>query len=258
MSISEDQDWRPEGRAFLKSDRWEEWRGGANDQKSGVPAPALQKPVPQGTTVVSLPNPKADGLGALSLTEAIARRRTERQYADSPLSLGELSFLLWATQGVHEVVREGTATRRTVPSGGARHPFETYLYVDRVSSLEVGLYRYLAIDHQLALIATATDLDARIDAGINNQKRGAAVVFVWSAIPYRTEWRYGFLSHKLIALDAGHVCQNLYLAATAIGAGVCAIDAYDQTKIDAAIGVDSRDELTVYCATVGKLHIHDV
>jgi SagB-type dehydrogenase family enzyme len=258
MSISKDQDWRPEGRAFLKSDRWEEWRGGANDQKSGVPAPALQKPVPQGTTIVSLPDPKADGLGALSLTEAIARRRTERQYAESPLSLGELSFLLWATQGVHEVVREGTATRRTVPSGGARHPFETYLYVDRVSSLEVGLYRYWAIEHQLALVATAADLGARIDAGINNQKRGAAVVFIWSAIPYRTEWRYGFLSHKLIALDAGHVCQNLYLAATAIGAGVCAIDAYDQTKIDAAIGVDGRDELTVYCATVGKLHLHDV
>jgi len=71
--------------------------------------------------------------------------------------------------------------------------------------------------------------------------------------PYRTEWRYGFLSHKLIALDAGHVCQNLYLAATAIGAGVCAIDAYDQRKIDAAIGVDGRDELTVYCATGGQL-----
>jgi len=253
MPISKDESWRSEGRAFLKSDRWEEWRNGANDQKSGVPVPALQRPVPQGAKIVSLPDPRATGLGGLSLTEAIARRRTERQYAASSLSLGELSFLLWATQGVHEVVREGTALRRTVPSGGARHPFETYLYVDRVSGLEVGLYRYLSIEHQLALVAASTDLGARIDAGINNQKRGAAVVFVWSTIPYRTEWRYGFLSHKLIALDAGHVCQNLYLAAAAIGAGVCAIDAYDQTKLDAAIGVDGRDELTVYCATVGKL-----
>ncbi len=253
MRTSKDENWRSEGRAFLKSDRWEEWRSGANDQKSGVPAPALQKAVPEGATLVSLPDPKANGIGNLSLTEAITRRRTERQYSASPLSLGELSFLLWATQGVHEIVREGTALRRTVPSGGARHPFETCLYVDRVSGLEVGLYRYLSIEHQLALLAASGDLGARIDAGINNQRRGAAVVFVWSAIPYRTEWRYGFLSHKLIALDAGHVCQNLYLAATAIGAGVCAIDAYDQTKIDAAIGIDGRDELTVYCATVGKL-----
>jgi SagB-type dehydrogenase family enzyme len=253
MPMSKNESWRNEGRAFLKSDRWEEWRSGTNDQKSGVPAPALQKPVPQRTTIVSLPDPKTDGLGSLSLTEAITRRRTERQYAASPLGLAELSFLLWATQGVHEVVREGTALRRTVPSGGARHPFETYLYVDRVSGLEVGLYRYLSIEHQLALIAASADLGSRIDSGINNQKRGAAVVFVWTAIPYRTEWRYGFLSHKLIALDAGHVCQNLYLATTAIGAGVCAIDAYDQTRIDATIGVDGRDELTVYCATVGKL-----
>ena len=251
--MSNDQNWRSEGRTFLKSDRWEEWPGEANDQKSGVPVPALQKPVPQGTTLVSLPDPKAGGLGSLSLTEAIARRRTERHYAASHLSLEELSFLLWATQGVHETFREGTALRRTVPSGGARHPFETYLYVDRVSGLEVGLYRYLSIEHRLALIAASADLGARIDAGINSQKRGAAVVFIWSAIPYRTEWRYGFLSHKLIALDAGHVCQNLYLVATAIGAGVCAIDAYDQTKIDAAIGVDGQDELTVYCATVGKV-----
>jgi SagB-type dehydrogenase family enzyme len=253
MPISKDENWRIEGRAFLKSDRWEEWPAGGNDQWNGVPVPALQKPAPQGATIVSLPDPKADGLGGLSLTEAIARRRSERQYAASPLSLGELSFLLWATQGVHEIVREGSALRRTVPSGGSRHPFETYLYVDRVSSLEVGLYRYLSIEHKLAFVAASTDLGARIDAGIKNQKRGAAVVFVWTAIPYRTEWRYGFLSHKLIALDAGHVCQNLYLAATAVGAGVCAIDAYDQTKIDTVIGVDGRDELTVYCATVGKL-----
>jgi SagB-type dehydrogenase family enzyme len=253
MPISKNEGWRSEGRAFLKSDRWGEWRSGTNDQKNGVPSPALQKPLPQGTTLISLPDPKAGGLGSLSLTEAIARRRTQRRYATSPLTLGELSFLLWATQGVHEVIGEGSALRRTVPSGGARHPFETYLYVDRVSALEVGLYRYLAIEHRLSLVAASAELDAQIDAGINNQKRGAAVVFVWSAIPYRTEWRYGFLSHKLIALDAGHVCQNLYLAATAIGAGVCAIDAYDQTKIDAAIGVDGRDELTVYCATVGKL-----
>jgi SagB-type dehydrogenase family enzyme len=253
MPISKQENWKNEGRAFLKSDRWAEWRSGENDQKIGVPVPALQKPVTQGTTTVSLPAPRADGIGTLSLAEAIARRRTERQYAATPLSLAELSFLLWATQGVHEVIQGGTALRRTVPSGGARHPFETYLYVERVSGLEAGLYRYLSVEHQLALVAAAPDLGSRIDAGINNQKRGAAVVFVWSTIPYRTEWRYGFLSHKLIALDAGHVCQNLYLAATAIDAGVCAIDAYDQTKIDAAIGVDGRNELTIYCATVGKL-----
>jgi SagB-type dehydrogenase family enzyme len=245
--------WRKDGRAFLKSDRWDEWRRGSNDQKDGVPTPALQKPVPATSLILALPDPKADGLGTIPLVDAVARRRTERQYASKPFTLGELSFLLWATQGVHEIFREGTALRRTVPSGGARHPFETYVYVDGVTGLAPGLYRYLSIEHRLALVAASPDLGDRVNAGISNQKRGAQLVFAWTAFPYRTEWRYGILSHKLIALDAGHVCQNLYLAATAVGAGVCAIDAYDQTKIDDAIGVDGIDEFTIYCATAGKL-----
>lgn len=245
--------WQDEGRAFLKCDRWEEWRQTPNDQKEQVPAPALQKPVPADAQRISLPNPKSSELGQLSVREAIERRRTERQYAKQALSLEELSYLLWATQGVHEIFRNGTALRRTVPSGGARHPFETYLYIDNVESLTPGLYRYLSIEHQLFPISQVPELRDLIDAGINRQLRGAAAVFVWTAIPFRTEWRYTFLSHKLIALDAGHVCQNLYLAAASIGAGVCAIDAYENQKIDPAIGVDGEEEFAVYCATVGKL-----
>jgi SagB-type dehydrogenase family enzyme len=242
-----------DGRAFLKCDRWQEWRDGSNDQKEQLAAPALQKPLPPGALLIDLPDPKGSNIGHSSLKDAIAKRRTERQYAKTPLTLDELSFLLWATQGVHEVFRNGIALRRTVPSGGARHPLETYLYIDNVQSLEPALYRYLGIQHKIARIAQSPDLRAKIDAGISHQLRGAAVVFVWTAIPYRTEWRYSFLSHKLIALDAGHVCQNLYLAATAIGAGVCAIDAYEQAPLDAAIGVDGDEEFAIYCAAVGKL-----
>ena len=80
-----------------------------------------------------------------------------------------------------------------------------------------------------------------------------AVVFIWTAIPYRTEWRYHTASHKLVLLDAGHVCQNLYLACEGISAGTCAIAAYDQEKTDALIGVDGIDEYSIYMAPVGKL-----
>ena len=245
--------WRKQGRAFLKSDRWEEWRNGSTDRKDKIAPPPLEKPAPQQAAIFALPDPKATNLGQLSLFEAIAQRRTHRQYTSSAITLDELSFLLWSTQGVHEIFQDGTVLRRTVPSGGARHPFETYLYIDAVTSLQPGLYRYLSIKHQLAEVDIAQGVGARIDIGINNQKRGAGIVFIWTAIPYRTEWCYSFLSAKLIALDAGHVCQNLYLAATAIGGGVCAIDAYDQLKLDAAIGVDGKDEFAVYCATFGKI-----
>ena len=80
----------------------------------------------------------------------------------------------------------------------------------------------------------------------------AAAVFIWATIPYRTGWRHGLAAHKLIALDAGHVCQNLYLACESIGCGTCAIGAYDQEKMDAFLGVDGKDELAVYAAPLGK------
>jgi len=67
------------------------------------------------------------------------------------------------------------------------------------------------------------------------------------------EWRYGLAAHKLIALDAGHVCQNLYLACEALGAGACAIAAYDQEAVDRLLGVDGREEFVVYLAPAGKL-----
>jgi SagB-type dehydrogenase family enzyme len=85
------------------------------------------------------------------------------------------------------------------------------------------------------------------------QMENAAVVFVWAAIPYRSEWRSGTYAYKFIALDAGHICQNLYLAVEAIHAGTCAIAAYDQNAIDKLIGVNGKDEFAIYLATVGKI-----
>jgi SagB-type dehydrogenase family enzyme len=81
----------------------------------------------------------------------------------------------------------------------------------------------------------------------------SAVVFVWAAIPYRTEWRYSVISYKDIAVEAGHICQNLYLACEAIGAGACAVLAYEQKAMDGLIRVDGEDEFTVYLASVGKV-----
>ena len=80
----------------------------------------------------------------------------------------------------------------------------------------------------------------------------AAVVFVWTTIPYRMEWRYDLAAHRVILLDAGHVCQNLYLACEAIGAATCAIAAYDQDLIDWLLGLDGKDEFVIYMAPVGK------
>lgn len=243
-----------DGRRFLKSDRWTEWRDMETDQRKKVrPLPA-QKPCPEDAKRVELPTSEAFTLGKMPLLEAIRRRKSRRKYLPDPLTLEELSFLLWATQGVKEVRPDSQANLRTVPSGGARHPFETYLLANRVNGLDAGLYRYLPVEHRLCLLKTGADLaEAIYEACFEQYVTSSAVTFVWTTIPYRTEWRYSIVAHKIIALDAGHVCQNLYLAAEAIGAGVCAIGAYEQDKLDHALELDGKDEFAIYVATVGKV-----
>jgi SagB-type dehydrogenase family enzyme len=241
-------------RAFLKSDRWEEWRQSETDQRKGLPPLPPEKPCPEGAALIDLPAPEGLALSDMPLVEAIRRRRSRRRFSGRPLTLDELSFLLWATQGVDRVVPESAASLRTVPSGGARHPFETYLYVRRVDGLAEGLYRYLPLEHKLCLVSQDPALAGQMEEACYGQYvRDCAVLFIWSVLPYRTEWRYTFLSPKIIALDAGHICQNLYLASEAIGAGTCAIGAYDQLKMDAALDVDGEDEFAIYIAPVGKI-----
>jgi len=241
-------------REFLKAHTWEEFPKTQTDQQRGVPLPPAQKPAPPDATRIDLVKPGDLVSGQMSVREAIRRRESRRKYSPDSLSLEELSYLLWATQGVREVMKDGAITRRTVPSGGSRQPFETYLVINRVDGVAPGLYRYLPLDHQLCLEHAPEGLPGKCMEACRRQSfvADAAVVFLWTAIPYRTEWRYTITSHKVIALDAGHVCQNLYMATESIGAGCCAIAAYDQRAIDRLLRVDGQEEFCIYIATVGR------
>ncbi len=246
-------------REFLKAYLWSEFSNFDTDQKKGLPPPPLEKPLPEGAILIDLIPPEEFTVGQIPLVEAIQRRRSCRQYSQEALTLEELSFLLWATQGVSKtdtggILFRGSAALRTVPSGGARHPFETYLLVQRVTGLERGLYRYLPLRHKLCLLHPYRELAAMIEArwGTQGFIMRSAVIFIWTVIPYRTEWRYAAVSAKLIAQDSGHLCQNLYLASEAIGAGACAVGAYDQRVVDELLGVDGEEEFAVYMAPVGK------
>jgi len=133
---------------------------------------------------------------------------------------------------------------------------ETYLHVRHVESMAPGLYRYLPLEHAvIAVDAPGAAPRSRLGEICYKQSfvDEAAVTFVWTAIPYRTEWRYGPDLLKDILLTCGHICQNLYLACEAIGAGTCAILAYDQDELDAFLGVDGQDEISVYVAPVGRV-----
>jgi SagB-type dehydrogenase family enzyme len=220
-----------------------------------VPPPPVEKAIPEGSTVIDLIPPDACAdVNSIELARAIARRRSHRAYASAPLSLGELSFLLWATQGVRKKV-DPAVVYRTVPSAGCRHALETYLCVLNVTGLEAGIYRYLPLEHKLLYAGARENLSGGIvDACLGQPSPGkAAVTFVWTAIPYRMEWRYDIAAHKVILLDAGHVCQNLYLACEAIGSGTCAIAAYHQERADELLEVDGKEEFVIYLAPVGKV-----
>lgn len=241
-------------RKVIKADLWAAWDSLELDQRKNIPPPEVQKPYPPEADLVDLVAVKDFTVGEMSVREAIKRRRSHRQYKAQPLTLEELSYLLWATQGVSHLIRGGQTVLRTVPSGGARHPFETYLLVNRVTGLQPGLYRYLSIEHKLWLMGTEPGLAEKVHEASNDQYvLESAVVFMWTVIPYRSEWRYGLLAHKMMAQDSGHVCQNLYLACESIGAGTCALGAYDQAKMDAVLGVDGEEEFTFYVAPVGKV-----
>jgi SagB-type dehydrogenase family enzyme len=227
---------------------------GDSDQVQGKPEPPIEKACPPDAELVALPPPDTSVLTQPELRACMASRRSRRHWSHTYMSKEELSFLLWATQGVEEVVGDGYATMRTVPSGGARHAFETYLIVNRVDGLLPAVYRYRPVGHELVFqFGSATLLD-HLNAAVFGQRfvNDASVVFIWTCVPYRGEWRYGPAAHKLMLIDAGHVCQNLYLACEAIGAGTCAVAAYDQDALDRLLQLDTHEEFSIYLAPVGK------
>ncbi len=226
---------------------------GRSDQQKGVPQPPLEVPPDPGRPIIDLPRPASLEITPVDLRTAIGQRQSIRSYVHKPMTPGELSFLLWSTQGVKRV--EGSqATFRTVPSAGARHAFETFLLVSYVEGLPPGLYRYLALSHRLQQLDTDPTLPHRITAACFDQQfiLRSGAVFLWTAVPYRMTWRYGERGYRDLHLDAGHVCQNLYLAAGAVGCGVCAIAAFDDDAMNDLLGIDGRNQFLIYLATVGK------
>ncbi|NHJ41003.1 MAG: SagB/ThcOx family dehydrogenase [Asgard group archaeon] len=225
-----------------------------SDEQKKVSPPSFQRDYPQNAELIDLIPPDTFKIGKTPFLNIVNTRKSRRRYTEEPLSLEELSFLLWCTQGIKKVLRSGLGVRRTVPSSGAKSPFETYLIINRVTDLKPGLYRYISFDHKLLFIKTIEDAENFIGELSYNQKfvGKAPVIFCWTAVPYRTEWRYTILSHKFIAIDLGLICQNLYMACEAINVGTCAIGYYQQNKFDKLFELDTNEEFVVLIAPVGK------
>lgn len=194
------------------------------------------------------------GIEKHSLMEVIQGRRSIREYSDKPLSFKEFSYLVTNTCKTVKISKDRALSLGVIPVPGAIKSIETYIYVKEVEGMKMGLYHYNLLDNKLYLIKTDISHEL-INEVMRNQTKGAQVVFFWTTSPARTEYKYSYLAHKMIAMEAGHTCQNLYLACGCLDLGTVAIGAYSQEKCDEFLGIDGEEEFTIYIAPVGHLKV---
>jgi len=211
--------------------------------------PERYKSYPEAAAKIKLPDVKFGEAG--DLWEIILRRRSVRNYSpDSPLPLDVLSILLWATQGITADV--GDYQFRSAPSAGGLYPIETYLLARAVEGLEQGIYHFGPRTFDLEFLRAGDFSQTLAQAALGQRMiADAQVTFIWTAIVARSKWKYRQRAYRYIYLDAGHIAQNLYLAGTAAGMGVCGIGAFFDDQVNAVIGVDGTEETALYLASIG-------
>ena len=242
-----------ENRKFMQCPSFKEGMA-ESDQSKGVTAPVFGKTITGPLTVL----PPFEGITTASYTDLLDSRRSVRSYAKTPMTQAQLAFMLWSVNGIQSL-RSDVATFRPVPSGGSRHPFETYVTVRNVEGLKPGLYHYLPTENMgeklvtLEFLGDIPNYEDTITEMVVGQAWAAKapVVLFYSCIPYKAEWRYHELAHRVVLIDLGHVGQNAMLSAAALGLGSCCMAAYDQQVCDKVIGLDGVDEYVVYGIAVG-------
>ena len=229
-----------------------------SDQRRGLPHPAHGKK-PTGR-IIQLPPFEAAVVNP-NFVNLLDARRSVRAYDKSKaMSQEQLAFMLYSANGVQSYRDDAAVhTLRTVPSGGARHPFEVYMVVRDVAGLQQGLYHYLPMEHMgekrvaieyLNDFTSFDDMLVKMCVG-QDWVMDAHVTFFISCVPYRGEWRYMELSHRVMLTDLGFIGQNLMLSAVGGGLGSCCMAGYSQELCDKAFGLDGFDEYMVMAVAAG-------
>ena len=202
---------------------------------AGQPSQAVARPGQR----QALPPPRLSG--PMSLEEALANRRSVREYGDEPLTVEEISQLLWAAQGLTD-----PRGLRTAPSAGALYPLEVY-----VATAE-GAFHYLPAEHALEEVSAEDRRGALWQAALRQDPvREAPAVFVVAAVYERTERKYGAArTPRYVHLEAGHAAQNLLLQAVTLGLGGVPIGAFDDAAVQAALSLPAEEQ-PLYVIPVG-------
>ncbi len=236
------------GRRYLQETRYR--RRTMGERSRAYPRAPLYKEYPEAGPRLSL-DPEA-GRRDADLWQCLAGRRSQRDYLDRPLTRAELAALLWATQGITGAM--GGYHFRAAPSAGALYPVETYLAVHRVEGVSPGIWHFQVLDFALESVAAGDFRQPLVAAGLSQGFLGeAGAVFIWTGVLNRARWKYRERAVRYLFLDAGHICQNLMLAATALGLGVCPVGAFFDEEVESIVGVDEQQEVALYLAAVGPL-----
>ena len=194
--------------------------------------------------VIELPEPRM--VSDVSVEQALKTRRSVREFQHQPLTLGEVSQLLWAAQGVT------TYRSRTAPSAGGLYPLEVYLVVGNVEGLATGVYRYVPKSHGIKQILEG-DVRKSLSIAAYWQKwvgRGA-IALVFAGVYDRTTKKYGQRGHRYVHMEAGHAAQNVYLQAQALGLGTVVVGAFMDSSVNSVLHMND-DEQPLSIMPVGR------
>ncbi|MFC1919292.1 SagB/ThcOx family dehydrogenase [Chloroflexota bacterium] len=218
---------------------------GCVSQKSVSPHTQVSTTLPTPLTTLILPEPRL--VGEVSLEETLITRRSIREYTDEPLTLEEVSQLLWAAQGI-----TSEWGGRTAPSAGGLFPLEVYLIAGNTNDLSSGTYRYQAQSHELMMYREGDFRDDISRAALDQEwVREGAINIIISAVYARTEQKYGDRSSRYVPMEAGHAAQNLYLQATAMGLGMVTVGAFHDDQVREILGMP-ESETPLYVIPVGR------
>jgi SagB-type dehydrogenase family enzyme len=203
----------------------------------------------RGLETVRLPEPR---LPEAPLELVLKRRRSIREFSDEPLDLSVLSMLLAASYGVTEEATADLPPRRSVPSAGALYPLELYVLARRVSDLAAGVYHYDPLEHRLERACDRLS-PAELLAAFTSPREvaDAAAIFVVAAAFWRSRFKYGLRAYRFTLLEAGHVVQNLLLAATAEGLSGFAVGGFFDARLDALLGLDGLEIGSLIATSLG-------
>lgn len=202
---------------------------------------------PESKNPISIKLPEPNYSGEITLEEALLNRRSIRSYQDKPLSLEQVSQLLWAAQGITDYSRGF----RTAPSAGATYPLEVYFLSGKVTGLSAGLYHYIPERHELILILEGDKRQGLFQASLRQTSIiEAAGVLIFTAIYERTTARYGERGIRYVHMEAGHAAQNVYLQAVSIGLGTVTIGAFEEGRVKKVLNLEEREN-PLYLMPVG-------